>query len=401
MISYRLKHYLHNFYSLLKVKFLRFESVVYFMFTEKYKPEKLEDVVGQVDTVEKILEWFDAWKPGDKALLLHGPTGTGKTSIIETLALQKELDLIEMNASNYRSAKQIRETIGRSVAQQSLFKRGKVFIIDEIDGLSGNADRGGVSEMIKLIKETKHPIVLTANKPYESKLRVLRKYCKLVELRKLSISNIEKHLKKIIKKEKIEIERDALRELAKLANGDLRAAMNDLESLSYKKNITADDIRTLGERERETTVYEALNKIFKADSILEARRAIDSVDKSPDEMFWWIESNIAREFEKPEELAAAFDAISAADVFRQRIRDTNNWRFLAYMIDLMTGGVATAKRKKYFKHVRYQYPTLIATLGRTKHMRKEQHEQLLELAKQLHCSTRKVRTEFLPYLKLF
>lgn len=371
------------------------------MFTEKYKPERLEDVVGQQEAVRAILRWFDSWTPGEKALLLHGPTGTGKTSIIQILASQKDIDFIEMNASNYRSAKQIRETIGRSVAQQSLFKRGKVFMVDEIDGLSGSADRGGVSEMIRLVKETKHPIVLTANKPYGSKLRMLRKYCRMVELRKLSITDIEKHLKKMIKKEKIKIERDALRELAKLASGDLRAAMNDLESLRYMEKITVHDIRLLSEREREISVYDALNKIFKADSIREARRAIDEVDKAPDEMFWWIESNILREFEKPEEIAAAFDALSWADVFRNRIRKTKNWRFLAYMIDFMTGGVATARRKKYFKHVNYQYPTMIATLGRTKRMRKEQDEQLAELAQQLHCSKRKVRTEFLPYLKLF
>lgn len=371
------------------------------MFTEKYKPERLEDVIGQQEAVRAILRWFDSWMPGEKALLLHGPTGTGKTSIIQTLASQKDIDFIEMNASNYRSAKQIRETIGRSVTQQSLFKRGKVFMVDEIDGLSGSADRGGISEMIKLIKETKYPIVLIANKPYGSKLRMLRKHCRMVELRKLSITDIEKHLKKMIKKEKIKIERDALRELAKLAGGDLRAAMNDLESLRYRKKITVHDIRLLSEREREISVYDALNKIFKADSIREARRTMDSVDKAPDEMFWWIESNILREFEKPEEIAAAFDALSWADVFRNRIRKTKNWRFLAYMIDFMTGGVAAARRKKYFKHVNYQYPTMIATLGRTKRMRMEQNKQLAELAQQLHCSKRKVRTEFLPYLKMF
>lgn len=371
------------------------------MFIEKYKPERLEDIVGHQDEIRKIFRWFDVWKPGDKALLLHGPTGVGKTLIIETFARQKNLDFIEMNASNYRSAKQISETIGSSVQQQSLFKRGKVFVIDEIDGLSGSADRGGVAEIIKLVKETKHPIVMTANNPYESKFRGLRKCCTHIEFRRLEIADMEHFLKKVVQKEKIEIERDALRELAKHASGDMRAALNDLESLSYKKKITVDDTKELGEREREISIYEGLSRIFKADTVIEARKAIDNVDKPPEEIFWWIESNIAREYVKPEELAAAFDALSAADVFRGRIEKTQNWRFLAYVVDLMAGGVAVAKRKKYFHFVSYQFPTLIATLGRTKLMRKEQEERLAELATQLHCSTRKVRTEFLPYLKIF
>ena len=371
------------------------------MFAEKYRPETLEDIVGHEYAIKEILEWFSLWKPGNNALLLHGPVGVGKTSIIQTLASKKNADFIEMNASNYRSAKQIREYIGHSVQQKSLFKRGKVFMIDEIDALSGNADRGGVAEMVKLIKETKYPIVLTANKPWESKLKSLRKQCNLVELRKLSVSDIEKYLKKIAQRENIETDKDLLRKIAILADGDLRAAINDLESLSYKKKITAADLAVLSSREKEASVYEALSGIFKADTILDARRAIGNTDKSPEELFWWIETNITREFDKSEEVAAAFDALSAADIFHNRIRTTQNWRFLVYMIDLMAGGVAVARRRKSFKRVHYQYPTLIATLGRTKKIRKEQEEHLLELAKHLHCSSSKVRTEFLPYLNLF
>jgi len=371
------------------------------MFTEKYKPERLEDIVGHQEDVRKILDWFDSWKPSDKALLLHGPTGVGKTLIVETLASQKGVDFIEMNASNYRSAKEVRETIGSSVQQQSLFKRGKIFMIDEIDGLSGSADRGGVAEIIKLVKETKHPMVLTANKPHVPKLRGLRKCCTHIEFRRLEIADMEHFLKKVVQKEKIEIERDALRELAKHASGDMRAALNDLESLSYKKKITVDDTKELGERERETSVYEALSNVFKSNTVLDARRAIDSVDKEPEEMMWWIESNIANEFERPEEIATAFDALSRADVFRGRIKRTQNWRFLAYMVDLMTGGIAVARSKKYFKFVRYQYPTLVATLARTKTLRAEEQQHLEQLATQLHCSIKKVRTEFLPYLNLF
>ncbi len=371
------------------------------MLTEKYRPESLEDVAGQHEAVAKVLDWFKAWKPGDKALLLYGPTGIGKTSIIQTLAVQEKMDFIEMNSSDYRSAKQIRESIGSSVFQKSLFNRGKVFMIDEVDALSGKADRGGVSELVKLIKETKYPIILTANNPYISKLSTLRKHCKIVELKKLSIHDMESHLEKIIKKENINIDRDALRELVKLSDGDLRAAMNDLESLSVKGKVTVDDVGLLSERKRESTVYEALSKVFKADTVYDARRALDNVDKPIDDIFWWIETNITNEFDKPKEIAAAFDSLSSADIFRKRIKVTHNWRFLAYVVDLMTGGIVAARQKKRFKFVRYQYPTMIATLGRTKHMRKEQKERLTELAEQFHCSRRKVRTEFLPYLKLF
>ena len=372
-----------------------------FMLTEKHKPKGLGEIVGQEIAIERILRWFDSWKPGDKALLLYGPVGVGKTAIIQALATQKDIDFIEMNASDYRSAKQIKEYIGRSVTQQSLFKRGKVFMIDEVDALSGNADRGGVSEMVKIIQQSQYPIILTANKPWESKLKSLRKRCMTIELDRLPAADIERRLKQITAKEGIKIDRGALRELAKMSDGDLRAAIIDLQSLDQGGVIKEEDLVVLSSREREKTVYEALDRIFKAESVLDARRALDDVDKWPDEIMWWIEANIMHEFDDAAEIAAAFDALSAADVFRGRIRRTKRWRFLVYMIDLMTGGVAIARRKKRLKRVQHQYPTFIATLGRTKRLRAEQEAELAELAERLHCSKRKVRTEFLPYLNMF
>jgi len=367
------------------------------MLLEKYKPKSLEDIVGQKEAVSKILKWYKSWKPGDKALLLYGTTGIGKTSILEALASQENMDFIELNASDYRSAKQIREYIGGAVAQTSLFKKGKIFVIDEVDALSGRSDRGGPGEIIKMIEETMHPIALTANSPYMSKLKSLRKRCRMVELNEISVEDIERKLMEIIKKEGLSIERDAIREIAKRSEGDLRAAINDLDTLKSKKRITINDVDDLGERERGVDIYEALNKIFKADTVYDARRSLDGVDKQLDDVFWWIETNVTEEYKRPDEIADAFDALSKADIFRQMIRKTGNWRFLAYVVDMMTGGVAVAKKKKYFHYVNYQYPTMIATLGRTKFSRKKRDEKLEELSKKLHCSKRKVITEFLPY----
>ncbi len=369
------------------------------MLVDKYKPESLADIVGQDEASSKITRWYKSWKPGDRALLIYGPTGVGKTSAIEALASQEDLDFIEMNASDYRSAKRIKENISSSVSQMSLFKRGKLFVIDDVDALSGRADRGGASEIAKMIKETKHHIVLTATNPYIPKLSSLRNVCTMVKLSKVSITDIEKRLMDIIKKEKISIERGALRHIAERSEGDLRSAINDLSVLKSKKRITVDDVDGLGEREREVGIQDALNGIFKSDTILDSRKSLDGLDKPFDEVFWWIETNVSREYKDPEEIADALDALSTADIFWKRIRETGNWRFLVYMIDFMTGGVSVAKKKKYVRPVNYQYPTMIATLGRTKMFRKERDEHLSGLSEKLHCSRKKVVTEFLPYIK--
>jgi len=370
------------------------------MWVNKYKPKNLNEYVGQKEAVETFLKWIKNWKQG-KSLLFHGPPGTGKTCLIETFGKESNYEFIEMNASDFRDKKQIEEVIGQSMKQASLFGRKKMFLIDEIDGLAGREDLGGVGAIIKIIKESKFPVVLTCNNPYDQKLRALREHCHAVQFKKFSVFDIEKKLKQICDGEGIKIDKEILRQLTKRVEGDLRAAIIDLERLSHgKKEITQDDLEVLSYREREQSIFDALMMIFKTKSALAAKLAINNVDKDPEEIFWWIENNIANEYEDPEEIAKAYDILSKADLFRQRIKSRQNWKFLAYMIDLMTGGVATAKKEMYRKFTRYQYPSNMIVLGGSKFERKEEKEKLLELSQQLHCSTRKVRKEFLPFIAM-
>jgi len=370
-------------------------------FTQKYKPKNLKEFVNQKEAVEIFLKWFNKWKPGYKPLLFYGVPGTGKTCIAEALANEKFYDFIEMNASDVRSASQIKEVFGHSMTQQSLFKKGKIFLIDEVEGLFGKEDFGGVGEIIKIIKGSQHRIILTSNNPYNPKLRALRQYCVLIEFKKIHVFDIERRLKEICEKEKIKTDKEILRQIAKRAEGDLRSAINDLETVSQcKKEIVVADMEVLGHRERETNIFEVLRNIFKTQSALTAKLAINAADKDPEEIFWWIENNIASEYEKPEEIAKAYDMLSKADIFRKRISSRQNWRFKAYMIDLMTAGVATAKKATYRKFTRYQYPTNIMVLGRTKGSRAASREILGKLSQQLHCSTKKIRNDYLPFLKI-
>lgn len=370
-------------------------------FSAKYKPKNLKEFVNQIESLDTFLKWIKKWRQGGQALLFHGMPGVGKTSLVEAYCSENKLDLIQLNASDYRSAKQIKEVIGKSMQQQSLFKRGKMLMIDEIDGIAGKADYGGVKEIIDIIKSSAHPIILTANNPWDKKLISLRRYCKLVEFKGITVWDIEKRLKEICEKEGIKVKGDVLRQIAKRSKGDLRSSMNDLEIISEgRKEISANDVEILGYREREINIFEVMRNIFKTQNALAAKLSVNSSDKDPDEIFWWIETNIANEYEDPKEIAKAFDALSKADIFRSRISSRQNWGFKAYMIDLMTAGVATAKKEMYRKFTRYQYPSNIATLGRTKKMRKEEKEKLLELSNQLHCSTRKIRSEYLPFLRI-
>ena len=371
------------------------------MWVEKYRPKSLKEFVNQKEALEIFLNWIKNWKPGSKALLFYGMPGTGKTALVHAYANEKNIELIEMNASDFRSKSQIEEVFGKSMLQKPLFKKSKILLIDEVDGIAGREDLGGVNAIIKIIKESLYPCILTANDPYDPKLKILRDFCILVEFKKIHVFDIEKRLAEICKKEGISVDKEVLRSLAKRAEGDLRAAINDLEVVARgRKKVTLEDLEVLGYREREANIFDALKIIFKTKSVLPAKLAISNLDRDPEEIFWWIENNIPKEYEKPEEIAKAFEMLSKADLFRSFVISRQNWRLRSYMIDLMTAGIALSKEEVYKKFTKYEYPSKIAILGGIKAEKMEVEEVLGKLSKSLHCSTRKVKREFLPFLKL-
>jgi replication factor C large subunit len=368
--------------------------------TIKYKPKSLKEFVNQKYAVDIFLRWIKSWKQG-KALLFYGPPGTGKTSLLQAYANENNMEFIEMNASDWRSALQIQDILGQSMLQASLFKKDKLFLIDEIDGIAGREDLGGVGAIINIIKESRFPVVLTANNPYDLRLRALRHHCELIQFKKIYVFDIEKRLRQICEKEKIKTDSETLRELAKKSEGDLRSAINDLENISQGKNeLMLEDLESLDYRERETSIFDVMKAIFKTQSVLSAKLSINNIDKDPDEIFWWIENNIANEYEDSEEIARAFDILSKADLFKSRVSSRQDWKLKGYMIDLMTGGIAISKKEMYRKFTRYQYPSNIAILGRTKEGRKEMRELLNKLSRQLHCSSRKLKMHYLPFFSV-
>jgi len=370
------------------------------MWIRKYAPTSLKEFVNQKDGVAKFLRWYANWKKNRKPCLIYGPPGTGKTCFVYAFAGEKRLEVVEINASDFRDAQSVKSVMLPAVSQGTLFAtKGKIFLVDEIDGLSGKEDRGGIGEIVKLVSLARYPVVFTANDAFDPKLRALRNLCELVEFKKLSTRDIEKKLKEILEREKIEYEANAVRQIALRSEGDLRSAINDLETVARgKSKISAKDLDVLGYREREQRIFDTIKIIFKTKSLRGARFAMLSSDREPEEIFWWIENNIFNEYEKKEEIAKGYELLARADIFRRRIALRQNWRLLMYMIDLIAG-VACAKKEMYRKFTKYAYPERLRILARTKEERREERERLLELARKLHCSTRKLKTEYFPYLE--
>jgi replication factor C large subunit len=315
---------------------------------DKYKPRNISEVKFQDNVISKVTDFIENYKKQKKkALLVYGPTGIGKTSSIYAIAADLNLELIEVNASDVRNKEQIEKKIGNAMHQRSLFSKGKIILVDEIDGLSGRKDRGGVTTLAKMLKDSTFPVILTAEDPFIRKLSSIKKKSLLVEYKPADVQELKDLLKEICKKEKIKADDTSLMILARRTGGDVRAAITDLQILTYDGVLKKEEIDALDDRKQTESIKKALTKIFKTKNPEIALASFDNINENFDEFFLWLDENISTEYKDIEDIAKAYDALSMADVYRGRIRRWQYWRYLVYMKDLLTAGIALAKKEKY------------------------------------------------------
>ena len=368
--------------------------------THKYIPKTTKEIFGQDDTIKKLKNFIINFKREKKnSALIYGPSGTGKTSSVYVIAKELDYEVIEVNASDMRNAEQINQKVGNAIKQQSLFARGKIILVDEIDGLSGHEDRGGIQAITKLIEGSAYPIILTATNPFDNKFSSLRSKSNMIEFKALDYLSIFKILKKICDNEKIKYEEDMLKALSRRAGGDARAAINDLQLLAQnKKELTKESLEELAERNKTENIMTALNKIFKTTDLKIAISAFDNVEEDLDEQLLWIDENLPKEYTKPQELAKAYEMLSKADVFNRRIKRWQHYRFLVYINALITAGIAVAKNEKYKHYVEYKPTGRILKLWWAKQKAAKKKEIAGKIASKTHSSKKEILKNTMPYL---
>src|SRR5438309_1739004 len=165
--------------------------------TTKYRPRTSKDVAGNKPAIEKLRDWVESWskgRPSKAAVLLYGPAGVGKTSVTEALARERGWDLVEINASDKRSGDILAKVAGLASTQSTLFSKGRLILLDEVDGINLRADQGAVATILQIIKETQYPLILTANDPWDPKTRPLRQACLPKELEEAMLALAESDL---------------------------------------------------------------------------------------------------------------------------------------------------------------------------------------------------------------
>ncbi|MCR5265860.1 MAG: DNA polymerase III subunit gamma/tau [Cyanobacteria bacterium RUI128] len=233
----------------------------------KYRPQKLDDVVGQAHIKRALTNAIELNKISH-AYLFTGPRGTGKTSTARILAKSLNcingptvtpceecesckaisatipIDVIELDAASNRSVDDAREILEK-VNYAPVNGKYKIYIIDEVHMLTDAA----FNALLKTLEEPpKNVIFILATTESHKVMDTIKSRCQRFDFKRITTSDIVEHLRKIADKEKIKISDEALSVIAKSSAGGMRdslALLDQVSTMGATDEITVDDINSL------------------------------------------------------------------------------------------------------------------------------------------------------------
>src|SRR5215212_4955123 len=293
--------------------------------TDLYRPKNFEHIIGNEEVRLNVLKWLIKWLPGIKPLLLIGPPGVGKTTIVKILSSLLNYDLIELNASDTRSGPQLEKLITPLYNNTSLFGKKILLFFDEVDGIYGREDSGGLEILINIVKIANFPIIFVANSN-NTKLKNLSKLCKIVKFQHISANLLLMFLNYVLFKQGYSLTFDDKKWIVEKSNGDVRTMLNLAQS----------KCTGYGKFYRETfkvEISDGLNEFFSSKKKDVAKKILLSLDgKYPDPRYGLSSEERRKDIVN---LSLLLDSLSQIDLHVARINKNRNWNLLRYMNNII------------------------------------------------------------------
>ncbi|KAK1940127.1 Replication factor C subunit 1 [Phytophthora citrophthora] len=408
------------------------------LWTDKYKPQTLDHMIGNIELGKKLMVWLKDWEAmhvkgtkkvpfttklsenrGAKTVLLSGPPGIGKTTIANLVARQCGFECTELNASDTRSKKMLqtglKDVLGTQALQfgapngkskEKMHLARRVIIMDEVDGMSGG-DRGGTAELIQLIKKSKTPIICICNDRQSQKVRSLANYSFDLRMRRPTKVQIGKRLMEIGLKEGLHMEKNAIEEAADRCGNDIRQLLTQMQRWRLTTtNITyADMVNPSSQHNKDESLrlnpFSATQKIFQRDISFDARNEAYFVDY--DLMPLMVQENYIQSImnnkissdEKLEKAMYASEFISESDLLNTYVRVEQRWDLLTKQAAMNVG--ACVYSAGFIGH-----PEFSKWLGKNSSASKSKRllsELSVRMRSHASGSREVIRLDYVPYMK--
>lgn len=366
------------------------------MWVEKYRPTNPSQLVGNEESRAGFLRWVRLWKPGAKPVLLLGAPGTGKTTLVYAAAKAHGYRILELNASDIRTKDRLRAKLGPALTTTGLSGEPQLIFLDEIDGIYGRADYGGMEFVQELIERAPIPVVMAANIEDEQKLRKVLKSAILFRFRRVPPRLVELYLRHVLEREERSIRDEQIVAAVRASRGDVRAALNTLQAALGGEASTSQ--AALGVRDQQLPLTDALTLFFNAPSGDEAYRVLRSLDAMPRDTVRAIYSSLVSSDLDGPRLRQALAELARADKLLGEIARTQEWRLRRYFDRLLAYGLHAALSPGQVRvgEDGLPWPMRLRLWNDARALR----EITAKLARLLHTSRREVVTFHLPYLLL-
>ncbi|SRR5579884_768186 len=371
------------------------------IWSEKYRPSRVEEMVGNEQARLLIVKWLSGWVSGSKPLLLVGPPGVGKTTIVRVLAAQMGYDLVEMNASDTRNKEILQARISPVLANTGIFGKKILLFIDEVDGISGREDTGGLDTLIDLMQEPTVPVIMAANTK-SSKIKDLGKACRVVEFGPVPDSHLAILLNHVLAEQKVSLPLEDRAAIVRTSRGDARSMLNSAQALASGYSL-------LSARDYHLDIADAINAYFGSDLAEQAREYFFRADAayndprfgaSPEDrrkdMINALFSSIVSTRLKPDDLAVLLDILSKADVLVGRASKNMQWVLVRYAREILAYRMFEPSRRRGIKYSQYSmpWPLMGPIFARARSM----SGLLTELSSMAHTSKSTFGSTVMPYM---